>query len=139
MNASNYIILIKRTTFVFNDDFLLLLQDFKFRSVLFSAFRKKKSSSKSFRTSIRSSFGSSRYRNQCSRLNGSSDGYQHTRISSSEHCEQINKTVESSLRSVSESDRASSRNLIVETGEVGEPCICDSKPGVVKEDKCSRV
>ena len=135
MNASNYIILIKRTTFVFNDDFLLLLQDFKFRSVLFSAFRKKKSSSKSFRTSIRSSFGSSRYRNQCTRLNGSSDGYQHTRISS----EHINKTVESSVRSVSDSDRASSRNLIVETGEVGEPCICDSKPGVVKEDKCSRV
>ena len=120
-----------------NTDVFLLLQDFKFRSVLFSAFRKKKSSSKSFRTSIRSSFGSSRYRNHGSRLNGSSDGYlQHTRISSSEH---INKTVESSVRSVSESDRASSRNLIVETGEVGEPCICDSKPGVVKEDKCSRV
>ena len=135
MYASNYIILIKRTTFVFNDDFLLLLQDFKFRSVLFSAFRKKKSSSKSFRTSIRSSFGSSRYRNQCTRLNGSSDGYQHTRISS----EHINKTVESSVRSVSDSDRASSRNLIVETGDMGEPSICDSKPGVVKEDKCSRV
>ena len=135
MYASNYIILIKRTTFVFNDDFLLLLQDFKFRSVLFSAFRKKKSSSKSFRTSIRSSFGSSRYRNQCTRLNGSSDGYQHTRISS----EHINKTVESSVRSVSDSDRASSRNLIVETGDMGEPSICDSKPGVVKEEGCSRV
>ena len=117
--------------------FFKLFQDFKFRSVLFSAFRKKKSSSKSFRTSIRSSFGSSRYRNQCSRINGSSDGYQHTRISS----EHINKTVESSVRSISDSDRASSRNLIVETGEVGGPgpCICDSKPGEVKEDKCSRV
>ena len=115
--------------------FFKLFQDFKFRSVLFSAFRKKKSSSKSFRTSIRSSFGSSRYRNQCSRINGSSDGYQHTRISS----EHINKTVESSVRSISDSDRASSRNLIVETGEVGGACICDSKPGEVKEDKCSRV
>ena len=50
-------------------------------------------------------------------MNGSSDGYQHTRISS----EHINKTVESSVRSVSDSDKASSRNLIVETGDVGGP------------------
>ena len=38
------------------------LQDFKFRTVLFSAFRRKRQTSRSFRTSIRSSFGSSRYR-----------------------------------------------------------------------------
>ena len=137
MSAIRFIILLKRI-YAGCDVFLSMFQDFKFRSVLFSAFRKKKSSSKSFRTSIRSSFGSSRYRNHCTRLNGSSDGYQHTRISS----EHINKTVESSVRSVCDSDRASSRNLIVETGDSGDrgdPCVCDSKPGEVKEDKCSRV
>lgn len=78
-------------------------KDFKFRSVLFSAFGKKRSTSKSFRTSIRSSFGSSRYRNQCTRLNGSSDSYQQTSRSSSDHI----RTVESCV-----SDRANSRNLM---------------------------
>ena len=41
--------------------FHILLQDFKFRSVIFSALQRKKSTS-SFRTSRRSTFTSSRYR-----------------------------------------------------------------------------
>ncbi len=41
----------------------LLLQDFKFRSVLMSAFRRKRTLT-SYRTSMRSTFGSSRYQSR---------------------------------------------------------------------------
>ena len=99
-----------------------ILQDFKFRSVLMSAFRRKKSFS-TFGTSVRSSFGSSRYHTRHSILGNSSR--QHNGVSSS--CSTAdtiggrtghvtNKFVKENIDQEN-STSENSRNLIVEKGE----------------------
>jgi len=99
-------------------------KDFKFRSVLFSAFRRKKSFT-SFRTSMRSSFGSTRYRSRFnSRVNGNSLYNQH----SSSNSDQA-RTVETSLKD-SLMESTSSRNFVVENG-VSVKHTCDIQPCVV--------
>ena len=98
---------------------IFIFQDFKFRSVLFSAFRRKKRFT-SFRTSMRSSFGSARYRSRYnSGMNGSSV-YQHNSSSNSEQARTVKTSLKESLM-----ESSSSRNFIVENG-------CDIQPVLVE-------
>ena len=98
---------------------LLFLQDFKFRSVLCSVFRRKKSFT-SFRTSMRSSFGSTRYRSRFhSRANGSSLYNQHSTSNSDQA-----RTVDTSLKD-SLMESSTSRNFIGENGASGGKLKCD--------------
>ena len=85
------------TNFIFLDLPVIVIrifQDFKFRLVLLSAFRRKKRFT-SFRTSMRSSFGSSRYRNRLHSKIHTSSLYQPN--SSSEQAKTVESDIKNSL------------------------------------------
>jgi len=94
-------------------------KDFKFRSVLFSAFRRKKPN-KSFRTSIRSSFGSSRYRSRYTSSRGGGGGGGGGGLFPPGQV----RTADTSLKdsSLAESSASENRNLIVEP-RPGQPAL----------------
>jgi len=99
-------------------------KDFKFRSVLCSVFRRKKSFT-SFRTSMRSSFGSTRYRSRLhSRVNGSSLYNQHSTSNSDQA-----RTVDTSLKD-SLMESSTSRNFVVENGSNDGKLKCDIQHSV---------
>ena len=94
-----------------------LFQDFKFRAILLSTFKRKKPSSRSFRTSIRSSFGSTRYRHHQSQ-SLSSRVYNNTEPA---------RTAETSIRESTEDGEreAEARSQ----GEAAKRLICDKNLG----------
>ena len=100
----------------------LTFQDFKFRAILLSTFKRKKPSSRSFRTSIRSSFGSTRYRHHQSQ-SLSSRVYNNTDPA---------RTAETSIR---ESTEGEEREAEIKKTE-GKRLICDKNLGhVVVNDR----
>jgi len=99
-------------------------KDFKFRSVLISAFRRKKSFN-TFGTSIRSSFGSTRYRSRYnSRVNGESLCQHNSSINSEQA-----RTQDTSLKE-SLVENTISRNFVVENG-VTVKQTCDIQPAMM--------
>ena len=100
-----------------------LFQDFKFRAILLSTFKKKKPSSRSFRTSIRSSFGSTRYRHHQSQ-SLSSRVYNNTEPA---------RTAETSIRESTDTEA----ELKPEQGAEAKRLICDKNLGVVVNDSIS--
>ena len=97
-------------------------QDFKFRAILLSTFKRKKPSSRSFRTSIRSSFGSTRYRHHQSQ-SLSSRVYNNTEPA---------RTAETSIRESTDTEA----ELRPEKGAEGKRLIiCDNNLGVVVNDR----
>ena len=97
-----------------------IFQDFKFRAILLSTFKRKKPSSRSFRTSIRSSFGSTRYRHHQSQ-SLSSRVYNNTEPA---------RTAETSIRE--STDTEAERR---EPERESKPLICDKSLGVVINDR----
>jgi len=104
-------------------------KDFKFRTVLFSAFKRKKPMSRSFRTSIRSSFGSSRYRHHNSHSQSSRVYHNHSQGLST--TEQV-RTVETSLK---DSSGDSSNGVKDEADLEGKKLLnCDNHIGVIVDE-----
>lgn len=109
-------------------------KDFKFRTVLLTAFKRKQPFTQSFRTSIRSSFGSTRYRSRYSNSHTSRVFNNHN-LSSTEHI----RTVETSLKeSMAESDSSGAssggRNGDVSSrngNEEKKRLICDKNVSII--------